>query len=549
MKVLLPHHTYSCIRRDQSPRQVSGFQTLGVTRDQINDRDVRAIEQRARYSVTSSALVKYMYYQLPSGSVAVGHICAIPDLDEHGRGNNFLMHTLVIPPKLWQDLASGPFGVLAATPFATSLREILEESGSRAGDLAPLSVTISDEMWDHIVMAESIVWSEQFFLDLTRVISFRQLPQERQLPIVVTGASPRVIPLFALLLALIPPSERKNYSFDTCATGCRWSRDTFFWAVAGLTAAEIPRGAWIINPEQQTVTLDPGSNHETTPYEHWIKRSLRTGDRPALLAYQQSALALSDVLIGKVTPSIALENLPEPFVNEFTEANMPTLISRAIGTLGFPLIRALRDVLEQQLSYLPPSHILALALNQNEGREMLDLVYRYVAHPDRQAVCKMHAQYFVKLERRHPGLMLLGAHSMGDATFSQIALEACDSAAYQKLVVPLVHQWVLPARSVFTRKHTALWFEALAIYASCDDIVAIAEQLKTTLDQLTPFVAYLRPEQQLALRDWLVQSRRRTQTLQYALESHVGRVPTFFENLRQRFTSDSDSDSRTRRRR
>ena len=550
MKVSLPQHIYSCIRRDQSPRQVSGFQTLGVTREQISDRDVRAIEQRARYHITPSSPTKRMCYQLPSGSVAMGSICPIPDLDEHGRGGNFLMHTLVAPPGIWQSLAAGPFGVFQAEPFGCSLSKVLEEVTARTGDLAPLSVAVADEPWDYSSMLDSMGWSEQFILDLAHIVVLRQLPYERQLPIVVSGPSTLTMPLFALLMALIPSTERKGYSFDTYASGCRWSRDTFFWAVAGLAGTEIPRGAWVIDPKQQTVTLDPGSTREVTPYERWIKRSILGGERPMLLKYQQSALALSDALTNRTTSTVTVDTLPEQFVGGFVSANTQTLIEYAIGTLGFPPIDALRGVLEQRLAYLQPSQMLVFALGRDDSREVFDLVFDYVTRPEGRQARKAHAEHFVKhVGRRHPGLMLLGSCLTGNETLGQVALEACDASAYQRYVLPLVNQRLIAVWQAFTRKHAALWFDKLALHASADEVVTVAEHFKTDLDQFTPWVDNLRPEQQFALRDWLVKNRRRTRTLQQALEARVGRASTLLDHLRQRFTGNPLSGNQRRRRR
>src|SRR6185503_6140170 len=144
---------------------------------------------------------------------------------------------------------------------------------------------------------------------------------------------------------------------------------------------------------------------------------------------------------------------------------------------------------------------------------------------------------------------LLGGCLTGDLASRQAVLERCDTATYQRVVVPLGQHWVLPAGSVFTPKHMSSCFTGLASYASAEDMVVIGEQMRADLHQLTPFVEYLEANQQTALRDWLIKNRQRTRTLQQALEARIGRAPNFLENLRRRLIRDSSPPNRSRRRR
>jgi hypothetical protein len=340
-------HIFSSVSRAQSPARRGGYQTIFYTHAGLTRADVQAIEDRAIYDASGSCPVKWQCYQLPSGKIAVGRIAPIDELDEFGRGGNYMAQSLVFTAEQWNDLDCGPFGIqLGSAPFYRSLAQALAIGDQQTGDIAPLALDLPAP-WVEAALDYVRRWPPDQALLLAQLA--RRAADQGQQRLALIGTAEQIFEALAVALLFVQPSERALCSFDSYARGCIWPREISFWAL-GFAEARAASAPAVVDAARRRVILDRAALAQPDAYERWVQRLLRGGDLDTFLAHQDWALGLDALIAGDPPAPGALQAIPEAFVQEFAQINQDAIRRR--------LLEALPSTLPQELGQALISHLI-----------------------------------------------------------------------------------------------------------------------------------------------------------------------------------------------
>jgi hypothetical protein len=281
-------HLFSSVERGLFPQRGRGFQTLAVSAELIGTEDLRALEDVAFYALSRERIaaaafpVKETFFQLPSGSFAIGRMVYL-GTDSLGREGNYLTHHLVISRAELIAAGADPFVILDAATFADAGADLTPR------ELPPLvcEVTLNEQ--------------EFHFSDERLALLATAAIDRGDKTVLLIGDEAVARKLLRELFAALPIEERLRLTFSTHFYEAHHLRELF--AVASVSArAEAP------SQLQQYSVIDLNERTEVRPasaYSVWLTECLKEGKRAEIVALNH---ALNQLRNGQ--RDIAVDSLP-----------------------------------------------------------------------------------------------------------------------------------------------------------------------------------------------------------------------------------------------
>jgi hypothetical protein len=237
---------YSRVEAAYSPNRKSGYQIVYQTPD-ISGAEAREIEVRIKCFEADKTDVRYQFFRLSTGRVALAASQGIDDIDttitdRTGRRGPFVAHCLVIGAGDFMQIDQDPFVVFetALDAFVFEPRAMIaikeEAQDYRVLNLEPFNGNVSFEDFDFEVGEWTVDEFSKFWYhaaDAARMVATKQSLY------LLTSDSYETYELFRLLFRFLAPAQRLDCAFSTFVDGCV-PMPGAYWAVAGTRRSGDP---------------------------------------------------------------------------------------------------------------------------------------------------------------------------------------------------------------------------------------------------------------------------------------------------------------------
>src|SRR5262249_53683952 len=155
--------------KDQSVVRQRGYQTLFYTRGSLTQTEAEIIERRAQYRATPDEQSKWQFYWLSEEKAVVSCLTSIAELDEFGRKGRYLAHSMILHTSEIKRLDGGPFDLMHADHFFTTIEKALADGDLKTGEL-PEAIFDIEPIWFDRALTIADEWDDETLGRLIRLI-------------------------------------------------------------------------------------------------------------------------------------------------------------------------------------------------------------------------------------------------------------------------------------------------------------------------------------------------------------------------------------------
>ncbi len=535
MRISVYQHIYSNVPKEQSPTKRRGYQTLFYTQDGLTREEVLILEDRAQYYGEEIEPVKHQFHMLPQGKAVVSQIVPLAELDEFGRKGRYLSHSLVISPTDFQTLEYVPLDLFLHRSFITDLPTVLSQGDQRTGNIPALTLNVADN-WQDVAIDAARDWAPRELEKLARLGWQASKLREERKSVITQGDGKAFFKMLAVVFLLTAPEKRSLLTFDTYAKGCDWTRDWPFWIWGGLSSGD-RQDTFYIDAQMRKVHASL-SNQYDSPYEQWVVHRAIPQKLEYLLAYQETAWRLEAFLNGK---NVDLTTVPPQFGAEFTQMNVPIIISRVLSYFPQELSTSAKQQIASDVQTEPWPYMerLGQGFTRLDVAEVLyDLQLRQLRTPLAGEERKALEQ--IARETKHLELLSVLKLRGGDLKGWQDKLPQLSADSYGVMVDHAMSAQLVSASESFCPDHFATWSNIASRRLRPGDLKAILKQLKAykntfDADQLIYLLPGLSQTDQQLLIDWASSYNGPAPRLRAALNISETTSTSFTEKVRKLF--------------
>ena len=258
-----------------------GFQVWLRTRDSLTDAEETEIQTRLgdfeerKEGDSERGAARYQYFSLATGKFVFVRSVPLEESDRHNRGGRFYAHALILASEVFALLENDPFPIFRHFPFQSSLEDGLAANGDASTGTIPAASLngCQPSAGENPIAAEKLPPLLQILL--------RCCHGEKPMTLGLTASSEQVLNVLEQLFHWLPPSLRRNGSFDTLSAGRSLAQVRY--AVAGLPAIGFRRrysNLVLYDPAKQTFSqaaLPPVENS----FDQWVLEQMKSGSPPA----------------------------------------------------------------------------------------------------------------------------------------------------------------------------------------------------------------------------------------------------------------------------
>ena len=273
MKVLqAAQFIYTRVEPNYSPVDRSGYQIVHKPQG-LSSQDVSAAEQRVQcYRPGDQSVVRYQFFPLPSGALALVRSKVIPTdpviNDKDGRSGVFMAHGLIFSPDDLRLADFQPFLIFDRFRFVDSAEEMVREFGQATGRSPIAQVQIEANRTTPTTM-----WRGE---EIRRLVALAA--QAKQLTasgrsVQLVGRPIEIDEALRITFLLLPRELRPLCSFDTCVEGCM-TLPGLYWAI-GSSFRESSGSLIDVDAKNRRLPGPlPGSVEPDDLYFAWLGRAL-----------------------------------------------------------------------------------------------------------------------------------------------------------------------------------------------------------------------------------------------------------------------------------
>lgn len=442
---------YTHVEREESPRDIGGFQTLFYTHALLAEAEVREIEGRLLYLGPDDGPPKRLFFPTATGKCVVAQVVPLLEPDRLGRGGRYLAHALVLSAADFARSGADPWPILEDFSFASTMAAVGEQGNVRSGDIPAAMLELSaavppksltQDRADtvlgdrHTVQGAAssggpLSWPAAELAKLA-LLALRApaLAQQRAAVAFIGGAAQIAASLAAALVA-VPVVLRAHCSFDTYFVQGNLVA-TYFWAI-GLPDNPGRSNLMVVDAAGRRVLRSSAVSPETA-YERWVVPVLSAGRLEEVVASREPAYALATWLKGHAVDAAVLEAVSPDLVGEMFRLNPQLVQARLHGWLEkrLPPVLAARlfEALAQQL---PPMDLFLGIRRGFEFSLLLELLVQVYTELGWRAPPRNELRALDDLLRgvQHPLLGVLLAAWTGQRQTLRRRLEDLDDEAYR----------------------------------------------------------------------------------------------------------------------
>lgn len=318
-------HIYSNVEREQSPKQIGGFQTLFYSHAGLTEDEVSEMEGRLLYFPSNKGEpVKRLFFSTSSGKGVVAQITPLPEPDQYGRKGRYLAHALAFTPEDLAKFEVDPFRVFRSFTFFSSVAEALQRGNFETGDIPPVRVDLPQTSSGEVKAAQA--WSSDEWQKLALLALRVERQTQGRAAITVTGPFEAVEATLEAAFLAVPTVLRPRCTFDTYFYRCNLVA-TFYWAI-GLPESPVSIKFVKIDAVARQIEGAAPTQPETA-YERWVCSGLTAQKLAGLPRQRDQAFALGEWLDGRPHAEALLDAAPPEVIAAMFEVN-PEAVRAAV---------------------------------------------------------------------------------------------------------------------------------------------------------------------------------------------------------------------------
>ena len=254
--------------------------------------------------------------------VLLAQLQAIPDVDECGRGGNFLAHGLVFTEQQFCEIGGNPITIAKRIRFLSSSEEARELGDITNGEMAPYELS-TDGAVEREGLESAAKWKGTELPGLlTLAAGAEQLGRARQ-SVVICGARDQILETLALVFDLVPQTLRLFLSFKTHGHKPEHGR---VWAQGFRESPDLP-GSYEVNTKE--FTAEPFSAARSS-YGRWAMEAILEQGVLHVATMGEQAWQLSSLVDDEEPSRIAWDSVDNEVADEVWNANSQIATGRLL---------------------------------------------------------------------------------------------------------------------------------------------------------------------------------------------------------------------------
>lgn len=260
---------YTRVERRDSPRRVSGFQTLFHSADGFTAGLLEEAESQLVFDAAPTVESKLVYCRVGEERFLIAQLTRIADRDDAGRQGNFIAHALVFSQENFVRLGANPLRIARHFRFCESLSEAMRLGDWKTGHLPTAQVTVREG--EETLPASVKPWQKQELCNLLLLAASSEALRRDGQSVAIIGAPGSVCRVLEIAFALLPKPLRCRLSFSS--HGQSPSRTAALWA-QGYTSEPNRPGILLVDADRcRAEPIDDARARSS--YAAWLKCCLR----------------------------------------------------------------------------------------------------------------------------------------------------------------------------------------------------------------------------------------------------------------------------------